>query len=210
LELFSALNPLAYVTTYYGIVILIYLTSFGLPIPEEMTLILAGAAAHEGAMHMRYMVPLAAFTILVTDFQIYLIGRYFGRHILSRWPFRRLISSAKIDAAEKRFAGHTIWAVFTVRFISGLRWPTYFSAGTLRMPVYKFVLVELVAVTIHATTYSFVGYIFSPHVFVIVEFVKKANKLVGLTAILALVLLSILIGYRLGKRKKIGDDAPAQ
>lgn len=201
----AMLNPVTYVTTYIGVVILIYATSFGLPVPEEVTLILAGAAAYDEAMRMKFLIPVAALTILFADVQVYILGKYLGRRILGRWPFRRLLPPAKIDMAEKRFAGHSMWAIFTVRFISGLRWPTYFSAGTLGVPLYKFLIVETIAVAIHATLYSFVGYVFAPRVNDIVDFVKKADKWIGAVVILGLVLVAITIGYRLGRRKKIKE-----
>jgi membrane protein DedA with SNARE-associated domain len=197
-------------TTYVALVLLLYLTSVGLPLPEEITLITAGALVYEGAMHMPYVLLFAALAVVSADVQIYYIGRHFGRRIFEHRIFSRLLlTPERFAKAEQRFAGHSMWAIFTVRFISGLRWPTYFTAGTLRTPAYKFILIDAAATSIHVTAYTLVGYLFGPHVDDIVTFIKKADKWIATGALLMLVMVAVLIAYRLGKRRQRKIDKVA-
>jgi membrane protein DedA with SNARE-associated domain len=198
----AALNPANIVGSYVGLGLLLYCTGVGLPIPEEITLVLAGAAVYQGTLELPKMLLVAAVAIIVADIQVYLIGRHFGRPLLEKRFFRFILPPERIAKAQARFAGHSIWAIFTVRFISGLRGPTYFTAGTLRMVFYKFLITDFIAVCLHITAYTTIGYMFSPEVEAIIKFIKRADRWVGVTILLALVLIALYIGYVIGMRRK--------
>jgi len=195
-------------TAYVALVLLLYLTSVGLPIPEEITLITAGALVYEGAMKLPWVLTIAVLAVIAADAQVYYIGRHFGSRVFRHKFFSRfLLTPERLEAAERRFAGHSIWAIFTVRFISGLRWPTYFTAGTFRTPAYKFVLIDAAAATVHITAYTLLGHIFAPHVDDIVTFIKRTDKWIATAVLLMLVMVVSVIAYRLGKRRQRKIDA---
>jgi membrane protein DedA with SNARE-associated domain len=53
---------------------------------------------------------------------------------------------------ERRFAENGNWAVFTLRFLPGLRLPGYFVAGTLRMSYGRFFLLDMAGIVISVPT----------------------------------------------------------
>lgn len=202
LQLSSAAASLPLPHTYLYLGVLLYLTGIGVPIPEEITLILAGAAVYGGGLHYWPAFLVSIVGVIAGDIQVYLIGRYLGRWLLAKKFFHFLMPPDRLERAEKRFAGHFVWAIATVRFLSGLRGATYFSAGTLRMPFLKFLLTDLAAACVHVVLYTSLGYFFSPQVDRVIAFVKRADKWVGIAIVMGIALLALTIGYRLGRRPK--------
>ena len=199
-----AAASVSFPTTYIGVALWLYLTGVGLPFPEEATLVIAGAVLYGGAMEWGPLVAVALAGIIAADIQVYVIGRFFGRRLVAKKFFHFLLPPDRIQRAEKRFAGHFLWAVATVRFMSGLRGPTYFTAGMLRMPFLKFVVIDIAAACVHVAVFTTLGYLFSPHLERIIEFIKKADRWMGISILIALVSLALFIGYWMGlhRRKK--------
>lgn len=195
-------NPTLYATNYLGVGVAIVLTAFGLPLPEEITLVLAGAAAYQGAMNVWVLLAVGGGAVIIADSWIYSLGRFWGPRVLRHRFFRWFLPPERIAQAEERFHRHFLWTLFAVRFLSGLRAATYFSAGTLRLPAYKFILTDLAAACIQVPLYTFVGYLFSPHVADIINFLKKADRWIAVTLALGAILLAVFIGYRLGAHRR--------
>lgn len=195
-------NPADLVTNYWWFGLLLYLTGVGLPIPEEITLVFAGAALYQARMDAERVFAVAIVAILMADTQVYLIGRFVGRRVLEMRLFRLLMPPARIEKAERRFGGHSLWAIFTVRFVMALRGPTYFVAGMLRVSYLKFVLTDCVAALAHVAAYVTLGYMFSQHVDSLVTYIRRADRWVGLAAMLAVIFVVLFTGYGIGKWRK--------
>lgn len=193
-------------SSYVGVAALLFATGLGFPIPEEIILVVAGAAAYHGSMHVPGLVIVAMATIVSGDFAVYSMGRWGGRALL-RWKIIRLLLRAeRLDEVQKRYSGHLVRAVFTVRFISGLRAPTYFALGMLRMSAHKFVITDCTASLIHTPLFVLIGYAFSYKVDDIVIFLHRADRWMATTLIIAALLLAVYIGYRLGLHKVGKED----
>jgi membrane protein DedA with SNARE-associated domain len=59
---------------------------------------------------------------------------------------------------ERRFAEHGNWAIFTCRFLPGLRIPGYFLAGTMKMSYARFLLLDGLGVLISVPTSIWAAY----------------------------------------------------
>jgi len=192
--------------TYIGVGAVVVATCFGLPVPEEICLVLAGAAAYQGAFNLAAVLLVAAGAIAVGDFVIYLLGRYWGPTLFKWRFFRVILSPRKARVVRRRYAGHVLRAVFTVRFLSGLRTATYFTAGMVKLKPHHFLLSDLPAIAIYVPAWSLAGYFFSPHVARIISFLKTANHAVAVTAALGVVIIAGYFGYRVGLRRRPGRD----
>ena len=115
--------------------------------------------------------------------------------------------SKRLGEVQQRYSGHLVRAVFTVRFISGLRAPTHFALGMLRMPAHKFALTDCTASLIYVPLFALIGYAFSYKVGDIVTFLQRADRWIATTLIIAALLLAVYVGYRLGLHKmEKGDE----
>jgi len=151
----------------YGvIVIMMVLSSFGIPIPEEVTLLSAGTLAYIGAHPEIYPPPypdapvvsihataiVCFFAVFLSDLLVFMLGRKLGSRMLSTGHISRLIKPhhmAKVHQFTSRY-GALACGVF--RFTPGLRFPGHFACGSVGVPVWKFIAVDGTAALISVPT----------------------------------------------------------
>ncbi|MBF0290061.1 MAG: DedA family protein [SAR324 cluster bacterium] len=143
-------------TLYLTVVGLLLLSSFGLPIPEEVSLLGAGLVIYMG-LHPELFpppsvdavrvkaIPTAAvcfFAVFLSDFLVFLMGKYFGTQVLeSRW-FGRFMKPKKWEKIEKWTEQYGMWACALFRFTPGIRFPGHLMCGSLDIKVWKFVVAD--------------------------------------------------------------------
>ena len=140
--------------------------SFGLPIPEELTLISAGLVAY-AAQHPDLFPPpypgaqgVNIFTLCIVSFLavfgadlvVYLIGKIFGGRIIKTQFFQKRIAGAVFDKINLWFQKYGGWACGIFRFIPGLRFPGHLSCGLLGIPLWKFCAIDGLAALVSAPT----------------------------------------------------------
>jgi membrane protein DedA with SNARE-associated domain len=151
----------------YGLVIgLLAISSFGLPMPEEVTLVSAAILAYFGQHPDRYPPPFPGaepvdpwvlagvcfFAVYLSDHLVFEIGRFARRHSSRSVRLRRLLSTDGFKQAEALFARHGAWVAGAFRFAPGLRFPGHFSCGFLGLPRWKFFAVDGAAALLSVPT----------------------------------------------------------
>ena len=63
--------------SYLGIFVGIILTGLGFPMPEELPIVLGGAAAASDKVYWWLMLPVCIVAVVIGDTSLYLLGRYF-------------------------------------------------------------------------------------------------------------------------------------
>ena len=139
---------------YGAIVVLMVLSSFGLPIPEEVTLVSTGFLAYIGTQPEMYPPPfegaptvdaytaalVCLLSVFVSDYFIYLLGKNFGPRILQLEYFKK--NHESIDKVRKWIQKYGFWAAGIFRFTPGIRFPGHFSCGMMGVSGWKFFLVD--------------------------------------------------------------------
>lgn len=162
------LTPYAYEPgwVYFFLVLMMLLSSIGLPLPEEVTLVSVGVLAYMGANPDKYPPPypgadfvhpttaaiVAFFAVYGSDFIIYFIGRFFGSRVFEWGPVKRTISSERRLKIEKWTEKYGALACGIFRFTPGIRFPGHLACGMVKFPVWKFALVDLIAAGISVPT----------------------------------------------------------
>jgi len=174
---------------YLGLAAVLFLSGFGVPIPEDIPLIIGGYICGKGDADIYLMLPLAMFTILGTDYIIYLLGRRLG-HTVPKIPiFRRYLSEARLARAAEAFHKHGGKVIFFVRFLPGLRAPVYFTAGTFKIPHWKMLLFDGSAALISVPVFMLLPYFF-------VDRIDQVRKYIGQGQVILLVVIVLgIIGY---------------
>ena len=141
----------------YGFVIaFMTASSFGLPIPEEMTLVSAGLVAfmaHNPAdfppptpdaqgVNLVVLCFVCFFAVLGSDLLIYTIGKVFGQKIVNSDFFNKRIGQERFEKINKTFNKYSYWACGIFRFTPGVRFPGHLTCGLMRVPVWQFLLVD--------------------------------------------------------------------
>lgn len=162
------LTPYAYepMWVYTFIVVMMLLSSVGLPIPEEATLVSVGVLAYMGAnpdlypppyagaphVHPKTAALIAFLAVFFADFLIFSIGRFFGRRIFDWKPIRKVLSEEGRIKIEEWTHKYGAYACGIFRFTPGLRFPGHLACGMLKFPAWKFALIDGIAAGISVPT----------------------------------------------------------
>lgn len=127
---------------YLGLFFLLILGGFGLPFPEDATLILCGVL-----ISTQVVSPLPALIVvyaglLIADLTLHFIGRKYGRPIINHRYFHKLISKKRLLYLEEQFSQRGSLIIFLGRHLVGLRAQIFLASGALHMSAVKFFLAD--------------------------------------------------------------------
>lgn len=135
--------------SYLGIFVFLVLTGCGLPVPEEVAIVLAGVLSAQGNLLTGPALAACLAGALLGDCIIYAIGRRWGPSLLVAHPrFAKLLRADREAKFEEAIERHAMKVLLLARFMVGIRGPVYLAAGAVGMPFRRFVLYDLLGVTI--------------------------------------------------------------
>jgi membrane protein DedA with SNARE-associated domain len=151
--------------SYLGIIVVLILTGSGLPVPEEVPIIIAGVASAQGSLNPWLAVLCCLVGALLGDCVMYTAGYHFGHNIFREHPwFARFLKPARERRIEQMIAKHGMKVFLFSRFLVGLRMPVYLTAGILRVPFRKFILFDAFCASAVIGTFFGLSYAFADHI----------------------------------------------
>lgn len=143
---------------YLGVVLVLLLGGMGVPIPEDIPLLVSGYLCHLGTADIFLMVPLALSAVVGGDFIMFGLGRRYGDRLFRlRW-LNRILTEERLDKVSVIFSKYGGRALFVGRFLPGLRACVFFSAGALRVPAWKMLVYDGSAALISVPTLVLLTY----------------------------------------------------
>lgn len=109
-------------------------SGFGLPVNEDLLLMLAAALTLRGVMDPLALVAVAWCGIVLADVLIFHWGHRFGAPLLRHRFAARVLPPARLAAVQARMLRWGPAYLFAVRFMPGMRTGLLFAAGSLKMP----------------------------------------------------------------------------
>lgn len=178
---------------YLGLFLLLLLGGIGLPFPEDATLILCGFLISTQVVKPIPALITVYMGLLIADLTLHLIGKKYGRQVVSHRRFHKLISPERLTLLEGKFNRWGILIVALGRHVAGLRAQIFLVSGIMRMPALKFLVIDAVSSLFTMTLMIGAGYWGGNSI----KFIKKGIVKIEHVAIL-LVILFILFysGYR--------------
>lgn len=163
----------------------------------ETILILAAVAAHHGILSMPSVFFVAACAATIGDQIWFMLGR-FGS---DKGLIKRFVAKPGVKRALARVESHPTAFVLSFRFIYGLRVAGAFACGLSRIPLPKFLFLNIVAAVIWTVAVLALGYTFGSAIEALLGDAKKIEwKLIIVVATFAAVFtISHMISR--GKRK---------
>jgi membrane protein DedA with SNARE-associated domain len=141
MHLLHSLEGLIHAYGYPAIFVIIMLESIGLPLPGESLLIaVALYAASTHHLNIFIVVPLAAAGAICGDQIGYLIGRWVGTRMLTRWGRKIGLSDERLELGRFLFRKYGGGIIFLGRFVAILRTFVAVLAGANKMPWQRFLL----------------------------------------------------------------------
>lgn len=196
------LNQYATNAPYLVIFGILLATGFGLPLPEDIPLVIGGTlcgATPDGHPYIWIMLPGTMIAIVGSDCMLYLLGRWLGPSIHRHPILKRVVGNRNLARARVAFKYHRAKFVFFARFLPGLRAPAFFTAGTFKMPFRKFLLWDGMAACLSVPWAVLLGYYFHEEVGFVFEALSK-GKTIGFVIIGLVIALFIAFQIYVGKK----------
>jgi membrane protein DedA with SNARE-associated domain len=187
------------VTIWICIVVILFLSGFGLPLPEDVPLTLSGFTTYkqsgETFIWWRYVITfgIVVVPILLGDLVAYWMGRRYGWAIRRFRFFRRMITDKGMARVQRWYDQYGSFTVFLGRQVAGVRFMTFYTAGTMKMKIGKFIFWDflgcLVSVPVWLTLGRFAGEYGR-------AWMEAASTTVGRWFLLAVIILALgLFGF---------------
>lgn len=143
---------------YWAVFLVLLACGFGLPIPEDITLVSGGVISGLGYTNVHWMLVVSMIGVLVGDSTMYWLGRIYGEKILQFPLIRNIVTPSRLASVEEKFEKYGNRLLFTARFLPGLRAAIYLVSGiTRRVSFPQFVLVDFFAAIISVPIWVYLG-----------------------------------------------------
>ena len=191
---------------YWAVFFVLIICGFGIPIPEDVTLIAGGvicalsnATLHKLSPEIMSLVALSG--VLLGDGVMFLIGRRLGSRVTQVKGIKRIITPKVYQEMQQKMLKYGDKILFIARFLPGLRAPIYVMTGVSHKVSYlKFLLMDGVAALISVPTLVYIGYFFAHDLDIILNYVKHSEALI--VGVILLVVIGIIVyNWRKSKNK---------
>ena len=165
--------------------------SCGVPLPNELILLLAGSLAAQRAdpTGLIELALIATAGSLLGATAAYYIGARGGRAAILRFGRYIRLDESRLDMVERWFARSGAVAIGVARITPFVRTVSSFPAGILRMPPRVFYTATLIGSLVWCAALVSVGYLLGVHYMIAVTFIQEYT----LPAII--VLVALVAGY---------------
>jgi len=127
-------------------------------LPGESLLLTSGTLAGAGILNIAVLWPLLVGAAFLGDVVNYLLGRWIGRHLLSK-P-RKYLKPEHVQQAHEFYEEHGGLAIVTCRFLPIVRTLVPFVAGMTRMELHRYLAFAALAAVLWVTIFLGAGYLF--------------------------------------------------
>ena len=165
-----------------------YYILFGWSILEgEVGLVLAGAFTQEGKFIYEYVLLTAISGAYLGDTFVFFLGRHYKLKA-EQWLQHH---EKKVKKTEDIFSRYGSWILFFERYIYGAHIPSLLIIGASEYSVVKFLIIDLLAVSLWATTFTALGYFFGSEVIQLLNLVSRYLSVIIILLVLMLFLKSV-------------------
>jgi len=181
---------------YLTIFVITLLAAFILPVPSGSLLMAASAYARFGYFNIYWIIVLSIIGNILGDNLGYFVARRYGRDILLKIGFRRILNSKVYKTIETKYNNHPGFIIFASRFEVLSTLSVNLLSGISKTPYRKFIAHEIPGSIAQVMLYGMIGYLFANNW-------ESINSIIGkvtLVIILVLVLVAISFGKKILKR----------
>jgi membrane-associated protein len=186
---------------YWAVALALLSESAGIPVPGEITLLLASFLAYsEHRLHLASIIVVATCATTLGGDLGYVLGYYGGRPVLDRYQSLFRIPPAALKRGEEMFARYGAATIFFARFVFGMRTFAGPLAGVLRMRWRAFALFNFLGAAVWVTFIASAGFLFGHHWRSLVRVMQRLN-----VAALMIAVAVVLFLWLKNRRQKPAD-----
>jgi membrane protein DedA with SNARE-associated domain len=159
MDVFNFLLPIFTDYGYIAVFVMLLICGFGVPVPEDVTLVTGGVIAGLGYANPHVMFAVGMAGVMIGDGIMFTLGRLYGDRITRAPGFRRVLTPERFERAQGAFEKYGRWVMFVARFLPGLRTPVFFTAGmTRRVSFGTWFFMDGFAALISVPVWVYLGY----------------------------------------------------
>lgn len=198
-ELTTALKTFVGNYGVFAVFVVVTLEALGAPLPGETLLIFASFLAGKGEISLPALLVFAWAGAVLGDNIGYIIGRFFGRKIVSRYGAKIGLTQTRMTKIESTFRRYGPGTVLFARFFAILRQLNGIVAGIVKMPWWLFLLANGAGAALWVATWVLAPAYFTEHRALIGQLARNNSPIIILTLV-CLVGLSAFLLQRLARR----------
>lgn len=184
---------------YQAVFGVLILCGFGLPVPEDITLVAGGIISGLGYTNVHWMFAVAMAGVVIGDSTLFLLGSILGRRVLRISFIGKVLTPARYAVFQEKFEKYGPWVIFIARFTPGLRAAAFLSAGLSKsISFWRFLTLDGFAALISVPIWVYLGFYGAYERDKVLEWVHQGQ--VGILIVLATAL--VLGGILYWRRKK--------
>ncbi|HEZ1550375.1 TPA: DedA family protein [Neisseria meningitidis] len=143
---------------YAAVFFVLVICGFGVPIPEDLTLVTGGVISGMGYTNPHIMFAVGMLGVLAGDGIMFAAGRIWGQKILRFKPIARIMTPKRYEQVQEKFDKYGNWVLFVARFLPGLRTAVFVTAGISRKVSYlRFIIMDGLAALISVPIWIYLG-----------------------------------------------------
>lgn len=202
MDFLDQLIPLFAKHGYVAVFIVLLISGFGVPIPEDISLVAGGIIAGLGYVDVRLMVAVSLAGVLIGDSAMFLIGRHLGERALRiRW-IARLLTPRRYALVQQQFTRYGNRLMFVARFLPGLRSAVFLTAGmTRRVSFLRFILLDGFAAVISVPVWIALGFYGAENHDWLLAWIKRGQGGIAIAAVVIVGATAWWLWRRAGKRR---------
>jgi membrane protein DedA with SNARE-associated domain len=186
-------------TPYILVFGLLLACGLGLPLPEDITLIVGGVLAYYGVCDIWPMMVVCFLGVMVGDAIMFTLGAKYGRPLMKKAFFQKILPEDRLKLASDKFkskSGNRV--LFAARFMPGLRAPMFFSAGLLHVPFSRFLIWDGLAAFLSVPAIVGAVYYFGDEIDRVMRTIQRAEH--GILGVIIGIALVAFIKYKRSKK----------
>jgi membrane protein DedA with SNARE-associated domain len=177
---------------------ILLLCGLGVPIPEDISLISAGYLAHLGTVDLHTVFVVCFAAVLGGDSLAFTMGRVFGTRILASRFGHRYFNPKRQRRVRAYFRTYGSKVIFIARFLPGLRFSIFLSAGMLHVRPYVFIVYDSLAALLSVPFLVYLAYYFGDKIDQVIKWARRSEY-----GILALVgVAGLFVAYKFYKKRR--------
>jgi membrane protein DedA with SNARE-associated domain len=195
---------------YFILFGLLFACGLGLPLPEDIPLLLGGYFIALGQMNIVWVGVLAWLGIIGGDCCLYWLSRKYGIAITKVRFIGAHVTEERIHWAERKFEQYGVWVVAVCRLFAGVRGAMVIAAGVVRFNFVKFVVADGIAALFSGGLFVYLGWFAGKKlgsVGQMREKIKNYEHYVVIGLIVLLVLFLLYVWWRKKRHKTLSERA---
>lgn len=194
---------------------ILLLCGFGLPVPEDITLVAVGYMTYflnaDGQYgDPRLVVALATLVglggVLIGDATMFTLGARLGGRLMHRRPFSSILGSGRREKAAEFLQARGPQVLFSARFMPGLRSVVFFTSGTLGIRLRTFLFFDGLAALLSVPALILSSWFFGEQIQDVIKYAQKSEQ--GILVIIVLLAGGAGLKYWLKRRKEAKENQP--